>query len=135
MSAEPNEQSVREWVKWYIDSIAEDDWLVIPYLSSPKSFERPTINIKHTEINAQPAAPLSDNLVNDVVVTITNNRTDLNRAEDALDDSVLALVYLLKNSKRLVFQSAKKVSAANEINLAWDINIQVLTTKPTPEEE
>lgn len=109
-------------------------WQILPTLNTPQTIARPTVTIKHTEINPQPAAPLSDNLINEVTITVADPQQDTERAEDALDDEVLTLVYILKASDRLVWLGAKKVTIGDTY-YAWDITVQVLSVKPTPEEE
>ena len=118
----------RAWLAWYLADLVPERWRIIPGFILPETIDRPTVTITHTEINPQPAAPASDSLVNDVVIRIAENLADPAKAEVALDDEVLELVYVLKGSERLKWLSAKKVDIADTEYLGWDITVQVLST-------
>lgn len=133
MPAEPAQSAVRQWLAWYLKPLVPTTWQILPTLKSVPTPSRPTVNITHTLINPYPAAPQSDNLINEVVIRITSPQEDIERAEESLDDAVLTLVYALKASERLRWRTAEKVKAT-DVLLAWDITVEVLTTKPPAEE-
>jgi hypothetical protein len=124
----------RPWLAWYLADLVPAGWKIIDTFTLPKTIDQVTVTITHTKIEKQPAAPMSDNLVNTMVIRVTDPHEDLERAEDALDEEVLDLVYALRKSDRLVWLDAEKVKADDNPYLAWDINVQVLSTH-TPTEE
>lgn len=133
MSGEPPTYP-RPWLAWYLADLVPAGWKIIDSFTLPKTIDAPTVTITHTKIEKQPAAPMSDNLVNTMVIRVTDPHEDLERAEDALDEEVLDLQYVLKRSDRVVWLDAEKVKADDNPYLAWDINVQVLSTHTPPTE-
>lgn len=130
MSDEPDYP--RAWLEWYLTPLLPENWRIIPSFTTPERITQVTVNLTHTEIAKQPAAPQSDNLVNDVVIRLTHTSEKLETAENELDPAVLDLVYALKHSERVNWVGAKKAKDPDSPYLSWDITVQVLSSYTPP---
>jgi len=128
MPPPPEPTTLRAWVQWYITPLVPSTWRIIPGFKEVETPSTPTVNITYSSIDPHPTTPASNNLVNELVIRITDPHTDVKLAEDDVDDQVLTLIYALKNSARIIFRGAKKVKPS-EAFLAWDITVTVITTK------
>lgn len=131
MSDETEPTYPRAWLAWYLKPLVPEKWRILDSFTLPQTIDVPTVTITHTKIEPQPVAPRSSSLVNDVVIRVADPHVDIKNAEPALDEEVLKLVYLLKNSERLRWSSAEKVQVKDTDYYAWDITVQVLSTNPT----
>jgi len=130
-----DEISLRAWLEAYLTPLVPGTWRIIPSLTLPKTIEQPTVTITHTRMAPEPAAPMSRNVVNDLVIRIANPLEDLLRAENDLDDDVNTLIHALKTSDRLRWTDAEKVQIKETPYFGWDVTVQVLSTLKPQETE
>jgi hypothetical protein len=119
-------ESVREWLSGELTALLPESWRIIPNQRTPETLDTVTVILVHQKINPSPEA--LGCLTNKVTLTVVDPHTDSTRAEDALDEEVLALVTALGAHTRIKFTEARKVSI-NETYLGWDVDTEVLSQK------
>lgn len=121
--------SVRDQVKALLAPlVAETGWAVKAHtVKQITTLSKPTLYIEHIGIVALPEAPVG-HVSNTVVVTILDDHTNYDTAEDALDDDVLQLITALDASDRLLFVKADKTEV-NNTYLGWAIELTLTTEK------
>lgn len=127
--------SVRDYIQAQITPLLPAGWRIIPNQTIPETLSVTTVVIKHMEMERLPAAPMGA-LRHQLVVTVVDPSADQVKAENRLDDSVLALVTAFDELPRVIWSGAKKVMVNNYIG--WDVSLSVDTAKkatPEPEEE
>jgi hypothetical protein len=121
-----SDESVREWLTAQLTPLLPGTWRIIPNQRIPETLDVVTVVLVHQKIKPLPEA--QGCLTNAVTLTVIDPHTDATRAEDALDDEVLALVTAIESNPQINFTEARKVSV-NETYLGWDVDIEVLTQK------
>jgi len=120
-------QSVREWLTEQITPLLDDSWRILPNQRMPATIDRITVVVKYTAMERLAEAPQT-HLRNTVTLTIADPHEDQVKAEDALDDAVLALCTVLDSLPRIGWTGAQKV-LVNETYLGWDITLTVISGK------
>lgn len=122
--------SVRAQVAAKLAPHIPDGWAVKPHtVKQVTTLSRTTLYVEHTGIGPLPDAPES-HVSSTVVVTVLSHLTDYEKAEDALDTPILALITDLDGDTELGFERAEK-TAVNDTYLGWAITLTVTTAKET----
>lgn len=103
------------------------DWLVVPSERTPDTLDRPAIIIKQRTIQPLDAAPLSHYGIT-CLVTIVDDQTDFDLAEDSLDTNVLSVWELLMSLSNVHPTKAEK-AMFNQTNLSYDIETDLTVQK------
>lgn len=101
-------------------------WKIIPYQTNIDTPDRVVVMLKLESIVRTPAAPLGAHDVK-FVVTIVSPLTDVEKAEDALDAQVDALLHKL-DELGIAWTIAEKVKFDDQ-HLAFDISLTLTSTK------
>lgn len=118
---------VRAWLQQQLEPLLPAKWRIIPNQSMPQTIDRPTLIIKHLEMERLEEAPLGS-LRHQITITVADPHEDQVKAEDALDDEVLQLCTALDALSGLTWTGAKKV-AVRDPYIGWDITLTVISTK------
>jgi hypothetical protein len=119
--------TVREWLEGQLTALLPDGWKIIPNQKTPQTIDVTTVVVKLTTIEPLAEAP-AGSLSNGAVITIADPHKDDVAAENALDDSVLALCTALDALAGITWSKAQKV-LVNDTYLGWDITCSILSTK------
>lgn len=103
------------------------DWLVIPSEAVSDSLSSPTILIKQRTIAPLDAAPIEHFTVG-FLVTVVDDSTDMEQAEDSLDTNVLQVWAALSDTRSTTPKQATKV-AYKGTYLAYDIETDLTVRK------
>lgn len=122
-----SDETVRGWLEEQLVPLLPAKWRVIPYQRMPQTLDRPTVLFKQLSFTPLPEAP-AGHLQVEVVITVADPHSDQDRAEDALDDEVLELVFALDSLNNLTWSTAQKV-LVNETYLGWDITCSTISAK------
>ena len=87
-----------------------------------------TVQWKQNTIEPLPEAPNSFLGVTGVL-TVSTPHTDIDAAENALDDAVLELVHDIQRVQGIVFRDARKVALSETGPLGYDLTLTVITKK------
>jgi hypothetical protein len=101
-------------------------WKFIPYQRNLDTLSTTVVMLKQNDFEALPAAPHSTLLVG-FTVTIVTPLTDPEKAEDALDDDVVALLHAM-DAAGFAWTKATKV-LFDDAHLAYDIDLTITTEK------
>ena len=128
MSAE--NPTVREWLTANLAPLLPAGFKWVDNERVVDVTEAVTAQWRQRRIAPLPEAPLSY-LGVEGVLAISSPRSDIERAEDDLDDAVLELVAAIQSLQGVRFTEATKV-AADEQRLGYDLQITVITNKKEP---
>jgi hypothetical protein len=120
-------QTVREWLQATLTPLIPTAWAFIPNQKLPETIARVTVFLTLKEIEPLPEAPTST-LRNTITLTIVSPLQDEVKAENALDDDVLALVTALDGHPRMTWSKATKVLVRDPY-IGWDITLAVISAK------
>lgn len=101
-------------------------WLVVPSERVPDTLDRPALVIKQRSIQPHEAAPLSHYNVG-FYVTVVDDHTDFQFAEDALDTNVLLVWTFMSASKAITPKTATK--ALFNSYMSYDIEADLMVQK------
>lgn len=104
------------------------EWRVIEEQRIPAVIDKETVIIKHDRIEPLTEAPLS-HLQNDVVLAVFIPNKDLAKAEDRMDQAVLALIEVIDAHELIRWSSAQKVVTPDGQYPGWEISLTVPTKK------
>lgn len=121
------DETVRGWLDENLKPLLPATWKLIPYQRMPQTISAPTVLFKQLSFTNLPEAPAAA-LEVAIVITVADPHLDQDRAEDALDDEVLELVFALDSLPNLSWSTAQKV-LVNETYLGWDITCSTISAK------
>ncbi|QDZ14244.1 hypothetical protein [Humibacter ginsenosidimutans] len=104
------------------------EWLVISSERAPDTLDRPALVIKQRTIDPLPSAPLSHFTVG-FFVTVVDDSTDWDQAEDDLDTNVLLVWAALMETKNVNPSKAEKTTFNDNAYLAYDITTDLTVRK------
>lgn len=116
----PADEAPRHSLKAALEPLLPSTWRIIPYQKNIDKPDTTVVMFKQSEIRPDPKARLTHVLI-DMIATIICPLTDQARAEDELDDDVLALVFALHKS-RIAWTTATKVAWAAG-TIAYDVSL------------
>ena len=125
-----NQMNVREFLADKLSPLIPDGWKIV---ASVRNLDKPTgivAQIKHTGVTRMPEAPIG-HLQHTVTLTVLTPHTDVEKAEDALDEAVTELLTLIDAHESIGWSDATKVRA--DTWLAWDIDLAVISNRTTPD--
>ncbi len=111
-----------------IKPLLPDGWRYIPNQNTPSTISVVTVVYKLLEIEKLAEAPIG-NLRNTIVLTVLSPHEDDVKAEDALDNDVLAVLTALDGHPWIGWTSCRKVRDQKTDRLAWDISLTAITSK------
>lgn len=124
--------NVRDYIKDELAPLCPTTWAWIPAQRMPDTIARPTVVIKHNRLEPLEAAPLG-HLRATVTLSVFDPHTDVDSAEDALDDAVIDLVTAIDTHAQIHWSAAEKVVSENNTYFGWDLTLSVVTTKQEEE--
>ena len=124
--------NLRSWFSSQIKPLLPSGWRYIPNQKTPETVTVPTLVFKLMELEPLPEAPRGS-LSAGIVLTLICPLVDDVKAEDALDDDVLALMTALDGHRHISWKSARKVRDSVTDRLSWDLNVSAITTRPIRE--
>lgn len=119
--------TAREYLLEVLTPELPDDWKLIETARIPSTIDSTIVIVNHVGIAPTPEAPRST-LSNTFDLYVASPFADKERADLALDDSVLVLVTALSDHPTVRFDSARKVDLT-ERYLGWQITLTTLTAK------
>ncbi|MBF4565398.1 hypothetical protein [Plantibacter sp. VKM Ac-2876] len=120
--------SPRQYLADTIKPLLPKRWNLVPYQApSLDKLAVPTVVISTKSFTPTPTAPRSS-LTHTFTVTVIDPATDNEKAEEALEDEVMELVYALEQLDSLVWENAERVQWADRL-MAWDITLTLITTR------
>lgn len=119
--------SVRDELAAALTPLLPAGWKLIPYQDSVDTLNDVTVMLKLASVEKHPAAPLGAYLTK-FTVTVVDPSKDMGKAEDRLDDELLALLAALDGINNSLWSTAEKV-LFQDAYLAYDIAVQVVTRK------
>lgn len=120
---------VRSWLDDNFAPLLPEGWRWVPYQRNVDALDATTVIWKQSRILPLDAAPLGAVRV-EGTLTVATPHSDIERAEQALDDAVTELCSALDGLDGIAWTEATKVSLGESGPLGYDI--QVWTTA-TPE--
>ena len=102
-------------------------WKIVDHQTNLDVLDNPVVMLKQQSIRRAPAAPQGAHIVS-FTVTVVAPQTDLQRAEDALDEKVDTLIHALDANQSLNWTDAEKVLFQDSY-LAYDITLEVISRK------
>lgn len=104
-------------------------WVIVPAQRNLDVISAVTIMFKQSRLAPHQAAPAALR-VTGMTITLIDPHTDIEKAEDALDENLLLLLTALESLDfEAKFTEAQKVSF-NDTTLAYDITVEIDTVKP-----
>jgi hypothetical protein len=119
--------SVRSQLEEALRAVIPTAWKLIPYQDNVDTLDAPLVMFKQSTITKAPEAPRGAYLFN-YVITLVNDQTDPQKAENALDDDVETLFAILDGLRAMVPMEATKV-LFQDTYMAYDITLKILTRK------
>lgn len=120
--------TLRAWFSAQLKPLLPSTWRYIPNQMTPATITVPTLVYKLLEIEPLPEAPLGA-LRHRIVLTLLSPNEDDVKAEDALDNDVIALITALDPHSTIAWETARKVRDEKTSRLGWDITVTTITTK------
>jgi hypothetical protein len=104
------------------------DWLIVPNERAIETANRTVLRLSQQSIQRHPQAPLGAVLVT-FKAAVIDPGTDIERAEDNLDDAVTSLLFAIDAlGGSVAWTDANK--ALFESNLGYEISLTVTVSKP-----
>lgn len=119
--------TAREQLAAVLAPLLPTDWKLIPYQDSVDTLSDVTVMLKLASVEKHPSAPLGAYLAR-FTITVVDPSQDPQKAEDRLDDELLALLAALDSLNNSLWSTAEKVLFQDRY-LAYDIAMQVVTRK------
>lgn len=117
--------NAREYLRELLPPLLPEVWRFIPAQRMPETIDRVTVALKLAAFEPAPIAPIGS-LMNEAVLAIASPLTDIEKAEDALDDQVRDLCAALDALDRVQWSRAVKV---DDPHLGWDITLNIREDK------
>lgn len=121
--------TLREFLTAAIKPLLPATWRFIPNQKTPEKVTVPTVVMKLLRLEPLPEAPRGA-IRNVLVLTLITPIEEDVKAENALDDDVVAFLTALDGHKRIAWTDAQKVRDDQTNRLAWDFNVSAITTRP-----
>lgn len=99
------------------------DWRIIPYQKNLDALSTTVVMLKLSHLTKLPAAPLS-HVRTTWTITVADPSTDIEKAEDALDDEVTSVCLAINQIPGIKWVDATKVTFQDKY-LAWDITSEL----------
>ena len=124
----PTGKELRAWFSGQVKPSIPKSWRYIPNQDTPKTITVPTLVYKLLEIEPLPEAPIGA-LRNRIVLSLISPHEDDVKAENALDNDVIAFITALDPHSYIAWESARKVRDDKTNRLGWDITVTAISTK------
>lgn len=120
--------TAREELRDFLTPLLPAGWRLVPYADSLDTPDAPTVMLHATTVTRAPAAPLGSFLTT-FVASVIEPAIDPQQAEGLLDDELAEFLAALDSASTIVWTSAERVVFGLSELPAWDITLQVITTK------
>ena len=119
---------LRSWFSAEIKPLLPAGWRYIPNQNTPATITVPTLVYKLLELEPLPAAPMGAYRARIVLTLISPHEDDV-KAENALDNDVLALFAALDSHSTIGWETARKIRDDKSDRLGWDLTVLAVITK------
>lgn len=120
--------SVRTWLDTNLAPLFPEGWRWVPYQRNTDSLDAVTVQWKQSRILPLSEAPMGVLRV-EGTVTVMSPRTDVERAEEELDEAIVDLLAAIDALAGLAWTEATKVVVNDGGNFGWDISVWTTATK------
>jgi hypothetical protein len=124
----PAEKTTREQLVEALAPLLPKSWKVVPFSRNLDTIAAPTVMVHASRIEKMPEAPGARHTVT-FTVSVFDPHDDPSRAQGALDDEVIALIFALDTIRYVKWTSAEASQLGQDGPLGWDITLELSTKK------
>ncbi len=121
------DQNPRQVLSGFLAPLLPENWKIVASERNIDTVDTTTVRLQQMFIRRAPGAPFGLHAI-EFVATVASHYRDLEKAEDDLDDAMLAFTHALDEHPDIIFDEARKILSPESL-MAYEVTLTLISQK------